>query len=68
MRGADIAVVVVAGGEVAETALDGLDERELRAVSLDGAGWILLEPRPGPLGGPLLDSVDRLHERWGFGR
>ena len=62
LRGADIAVVVVAGGEVAETALDGLDERELRAVSLDGAGWILLEPRPGPLGDSLLDSVDRLHE------
>jgi protein-tyrosine phosphatase len=62
LRGADIAVVVVGGGEVAETALDGLDERELRAVSLDGAGWILLEPRPGPLGGSLLDSVDRLRE------
>ena|SRR5215207_6548473 len=62
LRGADIAVVVVAGGEVAETALDGLDERELRAVSLDGAGWILLEPRPGPLGDSLLDSVDRLNE------
>jgi protein-tyrosine phosphatase len=62
LRGADIAVVVVAGGEVAETALERLDEDELRAVSLDGAGWILLEPRPGPLGDSLLDSVDRLHE------
>ena len=50
LRRADVPVTIVSGGEVAETALDGLDEEELRTVSLAGAGWILLEPRPGPLG------------------
>jgi len=35
-------------------------------VSLAGAGWILLEPRPGPLGPSLTSAVDRLLER-GFG-
>ena len=57
---ARIPVDVVTGGEVAETALDGLTSEELHAVSLGGGGWILLEPRPGPLGDSLLDSVDRL--------
>ena len=47
---------ILAGGEVAATALEGLDEPELRAVTLGGAGrWILLEPAPGPLD----DSLDR---------
>jgi protein-tyrosine phosphatase len=62
LRRVGVPVAVVSGGEVAETALDGLDDEELRAVSLGGAGWILLEPRPGPLGDSLLRSVDRLHE------
>lgn len=61
LREAGVPVRVVTGGEVAETALDGLDEEELRAVSLGGGGWILLEPRPGPLGKSLHDSVDQLH-------
>jgi protein-tyrosine phosphatase len=35
---------VLPGGEVAATALDGLDDRDLAAVSLRGSGrWILLE-------------------------
>ncbi len=58
---AGVPVEVVGGGEVAETALDGLDEDELRAVSLGGGAWILLEPRPGPLGASLAGAVDRLH-------
>jgi protein-tyrosine phosphatase len=62
LRRAEVPVTIVSGGEVAETALDGLDEEELRAVSLAGAGWILLEPRPGPLGDSLLESIDGLHE------
>jgi protein-tyrosine phosphatase len=62
LRRAGVPVTIVTGGEVAETALDGLDEEELRAVSLAGASWILLEPRPGPLGDSLLESIDRLHE------
>jgi protein-tyrosine phosphatase len=63
IRDAELPVDVVTGGEVAETALDGLDDEELRAVSLGGAGWILLEPKPGPLSDSLYDSVGRLHEK-----
>jgi protein-tyrosine phosphatase len=57
---AGVSVEVVTGGEVAETALDSLDGDELRAVSLGGAGWILLEPRPGPLGESLVEAIGRL--------
>ncbi len=63
---AEVPVEVVGGGEVAETALDGLDEDELRAVSLAGGGWILLEPRPGPIGGSLIEAAGRLRDA-GFG-
>ena len=62
----EVPVSVVTGGEVAETALEGLDEAELRAVTLAGGGWILLEPRPGPLGESLLAAVNDLRER-GYG-
>ena len=62
----EVPVTVVTGGEVAETALERLDEDELRAVTLGGGGWILLEPRPGPLGDSLLAAVTDLRER-GFG-
>jgi protein-tyrosine phosphatase len=56
-RGVDIRVV--GGGEVAETAVAGLDDAELLAVSLGGGGrWILLEPAPGPLS----DSLDAVVE------
>ena len=48
---------------MAETALEGLDEDELRAVTLGGGGWILLEPRPGPLGDSLLAAVSGLRDR-----
>ena len=59
-----IEVRILAGGEVAETALDGLDDEELRAVSLGGGGrWVLLEPRPGPLGATLPGSVAALARR-----
>ena len=36
----EVPVTVVTGGEVAETALEGLDEGELGAVTLGGGGWI----------------------------
>jgi len=62
----EVRVTVLTGGEVAETALEGLTEEELRAVTLGGGGWILLEPRPGPLGDSLLAAVTDLRER-GFG-
>lgn len=55
---------VLAGGEVAVTAVDGLDDDELRAVSLGGAGrWVLLEPAPGPLDERLPAAAARLHAR-----
>jgi protein-tyrosine phosphatase len=58
---ARIPVRVATGGEVAQTALDGLSEEELQAVSLGGGGrWILLEPAPGPLGPELVAAVDQL--------
>jgi len=67
LREREVEVEIVPGGEVAETALDGLDDDELRAVSLGGAGgWVLLEPRPGPLGDELGTAVQRLAVR-GYG-
>jgi protein-tyrosine phosphatase len=55
---------VLPGGEVAETIVDGLDDGELRAVSLGGGGtWLLLEPRPGPLSDSLTGTLARLAER-----
>jgi protein-tyrosine phosphatase len=50
LRQAGCPTEILPGGEVATTAVDGLSDGELRAVSLGGAGrWILLEPAPGPL-------------------
>ena len=64
-RGIDTRVTT--GGEVSETALSGLDDSELRAVSLGRGGrWILLEPAPGPLTDSLEAAVDTLASR-GFG-
>jgi protein-tyrosine phosphatase len=57
---AELPVEVLTGGEVAETAVDGLDRTELEAVSLGGAGWILLEPAPGPLSVSLAATAEDL--------
>ncbi len=54
---------VLSGGEVAETAVEGLSEEELGRVALGGGRWILLEPAPGPLGDTLLARVADLAER-----
>ena len=51
----DVPVVVLQGGEVAETAVEALDEEELARVALGAGRWVLLEPAPGPLG----DSLER---------
>ncbi len=57
-------VNVLPGGEVAATAIDGLDDGELAAVSLGGGGrWILLEPAPGPIDAGLEHAVDALASR-----
>ena len=61
LAAAGLALRVVTGGEVAEAALPGLGDEELRAVSLGGGGrWVLLEPAPGPIGDTLLDAVEGL--------
>jgi protein-tyrosine phosphatase len=55
---------VLPGGEVAVTALEGLDDDEVNAVTLGGGGrWVLLEPAPGPLDDSLDKAVDRLRQR-----
>jgi protein-tyrosine phosphatase len=58
-----VAVRILQGGEVAETAVEGLSKEELARVSLGGGRWILLEPAPGPLGDSLLRRVGHLAER-----
>jgi protein-tyrosine phosphatase len=64
LRASGCPVRVLAGGEVAATALDRLDDTELAAVSLGGAGrWILLEPAPGPIDEALSAAVSALHAR-----
>jgi len=63
LRGEGIPVTVLTGGEVAETAVEGLSEEELARVSLGGGGWILLEPAPGPLSETLERRIEHLAER-----
>jgi protein-tyrosine phosphatase len=64
LRGRRIDVAVAAGAEVAETAIAGLEDAELRAATLGGGGrWILLEPAPGPLTGSLDAAVETLERR-----
>ncbi len=58
-----IPVTVFGGGEVAETAIDGLDDDDLRRASLGGSGaWVLVEPRPGPIGESLQAAVGTLDD------
>jgi len=63
LRGEGIALTVLSGGEVAETAVDDLSEEELARVALGAGRWILLEPAPGPLGESLERRVERLAAR-----
>lgn len=58
-----VAVRILQGGEVAETAVEGLSEEELGLLSLGDGNWILLEPAPGPLDDTLLRRVAYLAER-----
>ena len=59
-----VGVQVVNGGEVADEALDTVADSKLRCVSLGGTGtWLLVEPRPGPITGDLIDTVDHLSGR-----
>jgi protein-tyrosine phosphatase len=63
LREEGLPVAVLQGGEVAETAVEGLSDEELGRVSLGEGGWILLEPAPGPLTDTLLRRVAHLAER-----
>jgi protein-tyrosine phosphatase len=54
---------IASGGEIAQTVAAGLSDSELRQLSLDGGGWVLIEPAPGPLGDDLLTLVDGLAAR-----
>jgi protein-tyrosine phosphatase len=63
LRDEGIAVAVLGGGEVAETAVEGLSDEELSQVALGDGNWILLEPAPGPLGERLSRHVVELAER-----
>lgn len=56
-------VEVLPGGEVAETAVEGLSKEELNLVALGSGRWILLEPAPGPLSDTLIARVGHLAER-----
>lgn len=58
-----VPVTVVQGGEVAETAVEGLSEEELGRVTLGSGRWLLLEPAPGPLGDSLQRRVELLAGR-----
>jgi protein-tyrosine phosphatase len=55
-----VSVRIAQGGEVSQLAADALSAEHLRAVSLDGGGWILLEPAPGALADELPALVERL--------
>jgi protein-tyrosine phosphatase len=63
LDGRQVKVRIAAGGEVAQTAVAGLTDEQLRAVCLDGARWVLLEPAPGPITHELLVVAARLAER-----
>ncbi|HEU4945107.1 MAG TPA: CpsB/CapC family capsule biosynthesis tyrosine phosphatase [Solirubrobacterales bacterium] len=63
LRDEGVPVMVLQGGEVAETAVEGLSEEELGRVSLGAGNWILLEPAPGPLSDTLITRVAHLAER-----
>jgi protein-tyrosine phosphatase len=63
LREEGVPVVVLQGGEVAETAVEGLSEEELSRVALGAGRWVLLEPAPGPLTDSLARWVEHLAER-----
>lgn len=58
-----VGVRIAQGGELAQPAADSLSDEHLRAVSLGGGGWVLLEPAAGPLADELSALVERLAAR-----
>jgi protein-tyrosine phosphatase len=64
LRAAGCHTRVLAGGEVAATMVDGLEDSELATVALGGSRrWILLEPPPGPLDDRIGHAVQALQDR-----
>jgi len=63
LREEGVPVSVLQGGEVAETAVEGLSDEELALVALGDGSWVLLEPAPGPLTDSLARRVAHLAER-----
>ncbi len=63
LRDDGVPVRILQGGEVAETAVEGLGEEELARVALGSGRWILLEPAPGPLSDTLIRRVEHLAQR-----
>ncbi len=59
----DVSLRIARGGEVSQLVVGALSPEQLRAVSLDGGGWILLEPAPGALADELEALVERLATR-----
>ncbi len=62
LRREGVEVALIAAGEVAETAVDGLSDDELQRVALSSR-WVLLEPAPGPLGDSLAAAAEGLRRR-----
>lgn len=58
-----IPVRIAPGGEVAQFSAARLSDEHLRAVSLGGGSWVLLEPAPGAMADELHAVVDELHAR-----
>ena len=63
LRDIELPLTVLQGGEVAETAVEGLSDAELELVALGDGRWILLEPAPGPLSDSLVRRVEHLAAR-----
>jgi len=58
-----IALRIAQGGELAQFTADALSDTHLSAVSLNGGGWILLEPGPGAIADELSGVLERLAAR-----
>lgn len=58
-----VPVRIAQGAEISQLSAAGLSDDHLRALSLDGGGWILLEPAPGPIADRLPALARQLAQR-----
>ena len=63
LREEGIPLEVVQGGEVSIARVDGLDEADLRALTLGGGPWLLLECPLSPQAPPMEPIVSALQQR-----